>query len=73
MSSDSEFLMRMGEARYRLEQLYYEQTAWEDYNEGNPFWEGKKGDRMDIIRQTLIKHKEELFEILMLMSPNKDK
>lgn len=73
MSSDSEFLMRMGEARHRLEQLYYETTPWEDFNENNPFWDGKKGDKIDLIRRTLMTRHEELFNVLLLMSPNRDK
>lgn len=72
MSNDSEFLMRMGEARHRLEQLYYQTPHWEDYNESNPFWSGVKGDKLDLIRTTLLNRQAELFEILMLMSPNKE-
>ena len=72
MSSDSEFLMRMGEARHRLEQLYYESPPWEDLHDQNPFWDKKDG-KLTTIKNTLTRRQEELFEILMLMSPNKDK
>lgn len=72
MSNDSEFLMRMGEARHRLEQLYYEKTPWEDFKETNPFWQCKKGDKIELIKKTLEDRQEELFNILLLMSPNKE-
>ena len=75
MSSDSEFLMRMGEARHRLERLYYDDTPWTDFNTQNPFWDVNRenGSKLDLIRRTLLSRHEELFEILLLMNPVKDK
>ncbi len=72
--SDNNFLMSIGEARYRLERLYYEKTPWKDLDKDNIFWHQEQRDmKMEEIRIALEAREEELFEILMLMNPSRDK